>query len=897
MLLNKCIMKKFLLGVCAIVISWMHVIAEPIINLNIKSPSVVCATGNDSVSFAVSASGIPANTNIVIYQSADSTFNPYQSQGDSIAFIPGNAIPRDTINFGNCVKTLGIFIDACGATGQEGRNEYIMLTSGTGVRVSNLAINFDAANSNSGNNNDNDINTGTNPCSFKTPDAGLISGLQVGSCNASNIIPASPSDSIPPNAVILCFTSDNVTANYSVNGLCNLGYPVYVVQSACTRTIGAFTNAASCSTTPTTRYRKTIAIDKRQNCQDNFVYDRCGLFDLDGTYAIRQVGTDTARVSNNGIRRNAIDTCGGIDYAQLDFTADTILKFSISPNLCNQGYQYIKAVTKPAGNSPSISNSIQYKLVCNDVRAANNAPVICSGSNTDVDISTTNPNAGLSWTIIGTPKINGALPGSGNSIQQALTNTNPIIDSVSYLVAATDEGCVESSTVTVKVNPEVQPQIDGNLVLCNNTPTTLTVSGTFDSVRWSTNETTTSIDASQAGSYSVTAYLNNCSGTAKVNVENTLIDVTVVGNFIICNNGEASVQAIGTFDSLRWSNGTTGPNFSTNIEGSYYVTAYLNGCSDVALFRITNCQTQECNPSIKGNFSICQGDSTVLDAGAGFSSYTWNTGATTQTIVVKTAGKYVVNVTGDNNCTGKDSVTVTVNELPQVAINGVTQICPNQIETLTVAADADSVRWNTGATTTAIQIAVEGTYSVTAYKNGCSNTASTQVVLLTSPLPFTLGNDTSICVNSTLTLSTGNETTTWNTGEVRSGINITKAGTYIATISTTCGSISDTIVITTTNCSGDIWLPNAFSPNGDGVNDVFMVRADVDALIESFVIYNRWGMRVFEATDIAPNDPTKGWDGKYKSASEQVEVYGYHVVAKFKDGSKKILKGNVTLLK
>ncbi|MEZ5053996.1 MAG: hypothetical protein R2807_04405 [Chitinophagales bacterium] len=192
-----------------------------------------------------------------------------------------------------------------------------------------------------------------------------------------------------------------------------------------------------------------------------------------------------------------------------------------------------------------------------------------------------------------------------------------------------------------------------NLVLCNNTPTTLTVSGTFDSVRWNTNETTTSIVASQAGSYSVTAYLNNCSGTAKVNVENTLIDVTVVGNFIICNNGEASVQAIGTFDSLRWSNGTTGPNFSTNIEGSYYVTAYLNGCSDVALFRITNCQTQECNPSIKGNFSICQGDSTVLDAGAGFGSYTWNTGATTQTIVVKTAGKYVVNVTGDNNCTEK----------------------------------------------------------------------------------------------------------------------------------------------------------------------------------------------------------------------------------------------------
>lgn len=46
----------------------------------------------------------------------------------------------------------------------------------------------------------------------------------------------------------------------------------------------------------------------------------CNIFDLDGTYAIRQTGTDTARVSNNGIRINAIDSCGGIDYAQLNFS-------------------------------------------------------------------------------------------------------------------------------------------------------------------------------------------------------------------------------------------------------------------------------------------------------------------------------------------------------------------------------------------------------------------------------------------------------------------------------------------------------------------------------------------------------------------------------------------------
>jgi hypothetical protein len=184
--------------------------AEPVLNLNLISPTVVCSTGNDSVSYSVSGSGIPANTNIVIYQSTDSLFNPYLGQGDSIGYIPGNAIPQDTVNFGDCIKTLGIFIDACGASGQEGKNEYIILTSGNGIKVSNLAIDFSTQNNGGATNAD--INTGTSPCLYQTPTPSLIANLRVGSCNASNVIPASPTDSIPANAIILLFTSDNVTA-------------------------------------------------------------------------------------------------------------------------------------------------------------------------------------------------------------------------------------------------------------------------------------------------------------------------------------------------------------------------------------------------------------------------------------------------------------------------------------------------------------------------------------------------------------------------------------------------------------------------------------------------------------------------------------------------------------
>lgn len=77
-----------------------------------------------------------------------------------------------------------------------------------------------------------------------------------------------------------------------------------------------------------------------------------------------------------------------------------------------------------------------------------------------------------------------------------------------------------------------------------------------------------------------------------------------------------------------------------------------------------------------------------------------------------------------------------------------------------------------------------------------------------------------------------------------------------------------------------------------------MVRGNAaTTTIEKFIIYNRWGIKVFDASDILPNDAAAGWDGTYKGEAAPVEVYAYQVVAKFKDGTKKTLKGNVTLLK
>jgi gliding motility-associated-like protein len=136
----------------------------------------------------------------------------------------------------------------------------------------------------------------------------------------------------------------------------------------------------------------------------------------------------------------------------------------------------------------------------------------------------------------------------------------------------------------------------------------------------------------------------------------------------------------------------------------------------------------------------------------------------------------------------------------------------------------------------------------------------------------------------------------WNTGD--SGIEITvepsETTTYIVTVTdengcTTTAAI--TITVTTPTCEEDVFLPNAFSPNGDGVNDILYVRGVFIDDVE-LVIYNRWGEQVFSTTDI-----NIGWDGTFKGKELAPDAYAYWLRARCGDGAEVVRRGNVSLLR
>ncbi|MDD2345469.1 MAG: gliding motility-associated C-terminal domain-containing protein, partial [Bacteroidales bacterium] len=118
---------------------------------------------------------------------------------------------------------------------------------------------------------------------------------------------------------------------------------------------------------------------------------------------------------------------------------------------------------------------------------------------------------------------------------------------------------------------------------------------------------------------------------------------------------------------------------------------------------------------------------------------------------------------------------------------------------------------------------------------------------------------------------------------------------YVVYVSDQYGCLlSDTVRITVLEVICDepfVYVPNAFTPNGDGNNDVLFVRSDIVVDI-IFAVYDRWGEKIFETTEL-----NKGWDGTYKGKKSDSGVFVYYLDATCLNRDKLVKKGNVTLIR
>ncbi|PWT74890.1 MAG: hypothetical protein C5B59_10095 [Bacteroidetes bacterium] len=336
-------------------------------------------------------------------------------------------------------------------------------------------------------------------------------------------------------------------------------------------------------------------------------------------------------------------------------------------------------------------------------------------------------------------------------------------------------------------------------------------------------------------------------------------------------------------------------------------------------------------PTINGgpDTTICLGQSTQLQANGGL-SYTWLPPSNTSlsctacfnpVATPNVTTDYYVTGTSANGCTATDTVTVTVNQPVTVTANPtLDSVCIGKGVQLS-ASGAALYTWTpaAGLSNPSIANPVASPTATTVYqvigsdsKMCFFDTASVQVTVFNYP-SINLGPDATLLVGSSYQIpGTGSPdivSITWsplNTLDFGACAapcaaplaTPQKTTTYIATATNNGNcSLSDSLKITVICNNNNFFVPNTFSPNGDGVNDRFFIQGKGINIIPSITIFNRWGQIVFQKKDFAPNDPSAGWDGTFNGKPAPVDVYVYTIEIICDNSTLIPYHGNVTLIR
>ncbi len=289
------------------------------------------------------------------------------------------------------------------------------------------------------------------------------------------------------------------------------------------------------------------------------------------------------------------------------------------------------------------------------------------------------------------------------------------------------------------------------------------------------------------------------------------------------------------------------------------------------------------------------GGGTLVDTSNNVSQFYWDT-----------AGTYIVSISALNQC-GLDNgfKQITVYDYPDAHAGNDTTICAGDEITLYAKPGEGFYQWSAGGTTVSLKDSVKLSPNIqTTYilnVNNQANCASQDTVVIYVEYPTVLNDSFNICAGESVELDAGISGVQylWNTGSNTQKIMVNDTGTYFVTILSP-NKICDDLHyfdVNDKNCEVFIAIPNAFTPNADGHNDLLNIFGSNIATLEVY-IYNRWGEEIWFSDDASMiNDLSKGWDGSYKGVPQIMGTYTYYVKATSIDGE--IIKkyGNITLIR
>jgi len=374
------------------------------------------------------------------------------------------------------------------------------------------------------------------------------------------------------------------------------------------------------------------------------------------------------------------------------------------------------------------------------------------------------------------------------------------------------------------------------------------------------------------------------------------VSVSLGNDTLLCGKSQfvLTPKTSGMNNSYMWQDSSSNSNFAANHDGLYWVqiTDKDNGCMkrDTVEIKFEPIPEFDLGPDL----SKCNGDTVKLSADVSDAKYLWSTGSTAGSIYIAQSGSYWLNVSL-NGCSRSDTTKISFYPYPTVNFGKDTTVCEGQNLLLDAKSPGSQYLWQDNSTTPTYMVTKKGTYSAKVTNNGCSSIASINVNYNLKPA-FTLGNDTVICNAQAIMLEPKIQNDSgvswiWNNGATDPNFTVIQAGEYILKASNFCGSLSDTIKVSQGVCK--LYIPTAFTPNNDGLNDIFRAGFGENIVQYSLDVYNRWGQKVFHSTDI-----NKGWDGKMNGTEQPNGAYAWMIQYKIiADPQEHLLKGTVMLIR
>ncbi|RYZ34086.1 MAG: gliding motility-associated C-terminal domain-containing protein, partial [Sphingobacteriales bacterium] len=278
---------------------------------------------------------------------------------------------------------------------------------------------------------------------------------------------------------------------------------------------------------------------------------------------------------------------------------------------------------------------------------------------------------------------------------------------------------------------------------------------------------------------------------------------------------------------------------------------------------------------------ICGGKSIQLSVPDGYTRYLWSTGEETAGIVTNEPGVYWVR--SFLNCTVyTDTFHVAAAGAEDWKLDADTAICPG--DSLLINAWRPNIlqyTWQDGSHDSVFVAPGEGTYTATVSIRGC---ALSDAIMITTLVPYVdiMERDTLVCRGSMITLHAlafPESTFLWDNQVSGPVLRTDEPGIHHVRAENVCGTFTDAVRVETETCDCIVFAPNAFSPNQDGRNDRFVVRADCPKLMTfSLTVYNRFGQAVYSSQDL-----NAGWDGTFRGRPADAGTYFYFLEYKPND--------------